>query len=324
MTPAQFHDASQRILAAINTVIEGKAEAAELALTVLLAQGHLLVEDVPGVGKTMLAKTLARTIDCSVSRIQFTPDLLPSDVTGVSIYNQSTQRFEFKPGAIFANIVIGDEINRASAEDPVRAAGMRWRSARSRVDGTSYRLPQPLHGGGHAEPDRDGGHLPVAGGPARPLHGQDFDGLSGRGRGDGNAADTPVRLPAGRRDGGRLGGGSRGHDQRGARNLRLPGSQGVHRGAWPGNPGEPAAAPRCQPAGSAAAAPRGKGLRRAAPTRLCAPGRCGCGGGSGAGAPDHSGPEGGQFRADSIQHHCRTPGQAPGQPGFRRRPSARG
>src|SRR5918998_519204 len=88
MDAASFHVASQRILGAINTVIDGKSEAAKLALTVLLAQGHLLLEDVPGVGKTLLAKTLARTIDCSVSRIQFTPDLLPSDVTGVSIYNQ--------------------------------------------------------------------------------------------------------------------------------------------------------------------------------------------------------------------------------------------
>jgi MoxR-like ATPase len=85
MDAEQFHAFSERILKAINTVIDGKAEAAKLALTVLLAQGHLLLEDVPGVGKTLLAKTLARTIDCSVSRIQFTPDLLPSDVTGVSI-----------------------------------------------------------------------------------------------------------------------------------------------------------------------------------------------------------------------------------------------
>ena len=98
MDAEAFHAASERILSAINTVIDGKAEAAKLALTVLLAQGHLLLEDVPGVGKTLLAKTLARTIDCSVSRIQFTPDLLPSDVTGVSIYNQASRLFEFRPG----------------------------------------------------------------------------------------------------------------------------------------------------------------------------------------------------------------------------------
>jgi MoxR-like ATPase len=83
-------------------------------LAVLLAEGHLLIEDVPGVGKTKLAKALARSIDCTVRRIQFTPDLLPSDVTGVSVYNQETRDFEFKPGAVFANLVVGDEINRAS------------------------------------------------------------------------------------------------------------------------------------------------------------------------------------------------------------------
>ena len=103
-----------RIGATIERVIVGKPEAVRLALVVLLAEGHLLVEDVPGVGKTMLSKAMARSIDCSVRRIQFTPDLLPSDITGVSIYNQERRDFEFKPGAIFANVVIGDEINRAS------------------------------------------------------------------------------------------------------------------------------------------------------------------------------------------------------------------
>ncbi|MBT2530787.1 MoxR family ATPase [Arthrobacter sp. ISL-48] len=143
MDAASFHSASQRILDAVNTVIDGKSEAARLALTVLLAQGHLLLEDVPGVGKTLLAKTLAKTIDCTVSRIQFTPDLLPSDVTGVSIYNQSSRLFEFRPGAVFANIVIGDEINRASAK--TQSALLECMEEHQvTVDGNSYKLDEPF------------------------------------------------------------------------------------------------------------------------------------------------------------------------------------
>lgn len=103
-----------RIRANVEKVIEGKSDVVTATLVTLLAEGHLLLEDVPGVGKTMLSKALARSIDSTVRRIQFTPDLLPSDVTGVSVYNQSTREFEFRPGGIFANIVIGDEINRAS------------------------------------------------------------------------------------------------------------------------------------------------------------------------------------------------------------------
>ena len=138
-----FHAASERILSTVNTVIDGKSDAARLALTVLLAQGHLLLEDVPGVGKTLLAKTLARTIDCTVNRIQFTPDLLPSDVTGVSIFNQSSRLFEFRPGAVFANIVIGDEINRASAK--TQSALLECMEEHQvTVDGTSYRLDEPF------------------------------------------------------------------------------------------------------------------------------------------------------------------------------------
>ncbi|NUS35495.1 MAG: AAA family ATPase [Pseudarthrobacter sp.] len=143
MDMESFHAASQRVLSTVNTVIDGKSDAARLALTVLLAQGHLLVEDVPGVGKTLLAKTLARSIDCTVNRIQFTPDLLPSDVTGVSIYNQASRLFEFRPGAVFANIVIGDEINRASAK--TQSALLECMEEHQvTVDGTSYRLDEPF------------------------------------------------------------------------------------------------------------------------------------------------------------------------------------
>ncbi|MFD1214143.1 AAA family ATPase [Arthrobacter sp. GCM10027362] len=141
--PPDFHETCGQILGAINTVIDGKAEAARLALTVLLAQGHLLLEDVPGVGKTMLAKTLARTIDCSVHRIQFTPDLLPSDVTGVSIYNQDKHTFEFRAGPVFANIVIGDEINRASAK--TQSALLECMEEHQvTVDGHCYALTDPF------------------------------------------------------------------------------------------------------------------------------------------------------------------------------------
>jgi len=132
-----------RIRDAVETVIEGKPEAIRLAMIVLLAEGHLLIEDVPGVGKTLLAKSLARSLDCSVRRIQFTPDLLPSDVTGVSVYNQETREFEFKPGAIFANIVVGDEINRASPK--TQSALLECMEEQQvTMDGTTFQLAAPF------------------------------------------------------------------------------------------------------------------------------------------------------------------------------------
>jgi MoxR-like ATPase len=132
-----------KVRSAIENVIEGKRSSIDLALTVLLAEGHLLVEDVPGVGKTMLAKALGRSIACSVRRIQFTPDLLPSDITGVSVFNAETRDFEFKPGGIFANIVVGDEINRASPK--TQSALLESMEERQvSVDGTTYLLETPF------------------------------------------------------------------------------------------------------------------------------------------------------------------------------------
>ena len=109
-----FGEQFQKIVSNVETVIQGKREVVELLLLALVAEGHVLVEDVPGVGKTQLAKSMARSIEGAFNRIQFTPDLLPSDVTGVSVWDRDRRQFEFKPGPIFANIVVGDEINRAS------------------------------------------------------------------------------------------------------------------------------------------------------------------------------------------------------------------
>lgn len=139
----EFYQVSRDVLRSIETVIDGKHEAVQLALTVLLAEGHLLIEDVPGVGKTMLARALARSVDCSVSRIQFTPDLLPSDITGVSVYNQADREFEFKPGPIFANLVIGDEINRASPKTQ-SALLESMEEHQVTVDGRTYTLASPF------------------------------------------------------------------------------------------------------------------------------------------------------------------------------------
>jgi MoxR-like ATPase len=136
-------EVARRVSAAVEGVISGKPQAIRLALVVLLAEGHVLIEDVPGVGKTLLAKALARSIDCSVRRVQFTPDLLPSDITGVSAFNQEIREFEFKPGPIFANLVLGDEINRASPK--TQSALLECMEERQiTVDGATYRLEQPF------------------------------------------------------------------------------------------------------------------------------------------------------------------------------------
>jgi MoxR-like ATPase len=133
----------ERIAHNIDQVIDGKPDVVRLGVAVLLSEGHLLIEDVPGVGKTKFAKALARSIDCSVRRVQFTPDLLPSDVTGVSIYNSDERDFEFKPGPVFANIVVGDEINRASPK--TQSALLECMEERQvTVDGVTYPLESPF------------------------------------------------------------------------------------------------------------------------------------------------------------------------------------
>ena len=136
-------EAAGRIAAEVSSVLVGKDEVVRLAVVCLLAQGHLLIEDVPGTGKTSLAKALARAVGAPVARIQFTPDLMPSDVTGVSIYNRQTSEFEFRPGPVFATIVVADEINRASPRTQ-SALLEAMEEHQVSVDGTTYQLPDPF------------------------------------------------------------------------------------------------------------------------------------------------------------------------------------
>lgn len=145
-TDVAFVEVAERVrlvAEAIETVIVGKRGVIDLALTALLSNGHVLIEDIPGVGKTTLAKALAKTLGCLFKRVQFTPDLLPSDITGTSIFNQQNSDFEFREGPVFANIVLADEINRATPK--TQSSLLECMEERQvTVDGTTHMLPQPF------------------------------------------------------------------------------------------------------------------------------------------------------------------------------------
>ena len=140
---ATFAEYFEAIVANVERVIQGSDETVRLALVCMVAEGHLLIEDVPGVGKTTMAKALAVSIECDWNRIQFTPDLLPSDVTGVTVYNRNKGTFDFRPGGVFANVVVGDEINRASPKTQ-SALLEAMEEGQVTVDTTTYRLPRPF------------------------------------------------------------------------------------------------------------------------------------------------------------------------------------
>lgn len=139
----RIQELSVELIRNIHTVIVGKADVVKLILISLLCQGHLLLEDVPGMGKTMLVRTLAKSLGCSFKRIQFTPDLLPSDILGVSVFNQKTHEFEFKPGPIMAQIILADEINRTSPRTQASLLEC-MEEDQITVDGITYKLPRPF------------------------------------------------------------------------------------------------------------------------------------------------------------------------------------
>ncbi|HLF26220.1 MAG TPA: MoxR family ATPase [Anaerolineae bacterium] len=143
LTIAEIQALSEKVIANLEQVVVGKRRGLELTLVGLLCQGHLLIEDVPGVGKTILARSLAQSIGCTFSRIQFTPDLLPSDITGTSIFNQQTREFEFRPGPIIGHIVLADEINRATPK--TQSALLEAMEERQiTIDGVVHALPEPF------------------------------------------------------------------------------------------------------------------------------------------------------------------------------------
>jgi MoxR-like ATPase len=140
---SNLEQTGEKVLANVERVIVGKHHEVRLALVALLCRGHLLIEDVPGTGKTVLAKAIARSLGCSFRRIQFTPDLLPSDVTGLSIYNQKSQEFEFRPGPIMAQVVLADEINRATPKTQSSLLEC-MEERQATIDGTTYAMPDPF------------------------------------------------------------------------------------------------------------------------------------------------------------------------------------
>ena len=142
---------ARRVMQNVERVIVGKADVVELMLVALLCEGHVLIEDVPGIGKTMLARSIARSLDCTFRRVQCTPDLLPADITGTYVYNQRTSDFEFRAGPIFTQVLLADEIKPRHAPQSIRSAGGHGGAA-GHYRGRYSPSPTPLRGSGHPKP----------------------------------------------------------------------------------------------------------------------------------------------------------------------------
>ena len=262
---ATFADLYQRVVGNIEQVIQGKRDVIELMLLCLVSEGHLLLEDVPGVGKTSLAKSLAASIEASFGRVQFTPDLLPTDVVGLTVWNRNEGTFDFRAGPVFNNVVLADEINRAS---PKTQAALLEAMAEVQVtvDGATYPLDPAVHGHRHAEPDRARGHLPAARVAARPVPHAGLGGLPVARRRDADPRHPrrPRRLP--RHRPGRLGRAHRRHGRRRPGRPHGPRPQGLPHRPRPGH------APHAQP-GARHVAPGHARLQRVAKARAASQGR---------------------------------------------------
>ena len=193
----QMKSISDGIRANVEKVIVGKSHVIELVLAAMLAEGHVLLEDVPGTGKTMMAKALAKSIDTQFKRIQFTPDLLPSDLIGINYYNQKEGEFVFRQGALFTNVLLADEINRATP----RTQSSLLESMEEKqitVDGTTYVLEKPFFVIATQNPVENPGYISPAGSTAGSFYYAAFHGLHQQRRDDGDPAPFHCRIPCGR------------------------------------------------------------------------------------------------------------------------------
>ena len=241
---ARFHEIETNV----ERVVRGKHAEIRLALVALIAEGHLLIEDVPGVGKTMLAKAIARSIDCSFRRIQFTPDLLPTDVTGVNVFNQEQRRLRVQAGRHLRQHRAGRRDQPGAPEDAVGAPGVHGGAAGH----GRHRDPPPrhaVHGDRHAEPDRARGHVPAARGAARPVHAPPVDRLPDATRSRPRSSRATARgTPADRDRPGERRARRRGDDRAGAAGPRGARHPPLHRRPRGGDPPALRHVPRGEPA----------------------------------------------------------------------------